>query len=162
VGTCETEGVLMPAVAAVAAFQAAQALKILGGQRDRVAAGVLSVDVWRDRYALSLRGARRVPECPACGLRTFPALRAPRPAPVRLCGRDATQVLPGGNADLDLRKLASRLSGVASDIDLTEHLLRFRVEECRFSVFRGGRALLFGVADPDRARILYDRYVGAR
>jgi adenylyltransferase/sulfurtransferase len=161
VGTCETEGVLAPAVATVAAFQSAQALKILAGRLDEVARGVLSIDVWRDRYGLRMAGAQPSPDCPACGQRAFPALQRRRPAPVRLCGRDATQVMPGAATAVDLPRLASRIGGIAEDVHLTPHLLRFVVEDCRFSVFPGGRALLFGVADPDRARILYDRYVGA-
>ena len=52
-------------------------------------------------------------------------------------------------------------AGVARAIERTEHLLRFTVEECRITVFGGGRALLFGVDDPTRAGALYDRYVGA-
>ena len=60
-----------------------------------------------------------------------------------------------------LEKLAAQLGSVATDLELTTHLLRFRVDGCRFSVFPGGRAILFGLDDPDRARVLYDRYVGA-
>ncbi|MGK0435147.1 MAG: hypothetical protein ACJA0V_004306, partial [Planctomycetota bacterium] len=41
----------------------------------------------------------------------------------------------------------------------TQHLLRFEVDGCRFTVFPGGRALLFGVHDPLRARALYDRWL---
>ena len=161
VGTCETEGVLAPAIAAVAAFQCAQALKILTGQLHEVAAGVLSIDLWRDRYALRLHHAQPAPDCPTCGQRLFPALRAGRPAPARLCGRNAVQVTAPADTSIDLTRLASRLENAAEDVQLTPHLLRFRVGDCRFSVFRGGRALLFGVTDPERGRILYDRYIGA-
>ncbi len=62
---------------------------------------------------------------------------------------------------MDLERLANGLRGIATKLSLTSQLLRFEVEQCRFSVFPGGRALLFGTCDPGRARVLYDRYVGA-
>jgi hypothetical protein len=43
----------------------------------------------------------------------------------------------------------------------TPHLLRFTADGCRFSVFPGGRTLLFGIQDPLRARALYERWVGS-
>jgi len=39
-------------------------------------------------------------------------------------------------------------------------VLRFEVEERRFTVFADGRALIEGVDDEGRALALYDRYVG--
>jgi hypothetical protein len=80
---------------------------------------------------------------------------------VSLCGRDAVQVQPFATSRIDLETLAERIRPIAEDVELTPHLLRFRTDDCRFSVFRGGRAILFGVRSPDRARTLYDRFVGA-
>ena len=47
------------------------------------------------------------------------------------------------------------------DLERRGHGLRFRVSDCRFSIFPDGRALLFGIDDPLRARALYDRWIGA-
>ncbi len=160
-GTCETVGVLSPAIAVVAAFQSAQAIKILAGRHDDVARGVLNVDVWNDHYALDLRDAGIAEDCAACREGVYPALTKQRPAPVKLCGRDAVQVAPTERTTVELDRIARGLDGIAEEIELTPHLLRFRIDRCRFSVFPGGRALLFGISDPERARILYDRYVGA-
>ncbi len=161
IGTCETEGILAPAVAMVAAFQTAQVLKVLAGQRDAVARGVLEVDVWEDRFALRLRRASPSPDCPACGAGTYPALEVGPRVAARLCGREAVQVLPHPGAAVDLAHLASRLRGAADGVELTPQLLRFVADGCRFSVFPSGRALLFGVSEPRRAQVLYDRWVGA-
>jgi adenylyltransferase/sulfurtransferase len=161
VGTCETDGILEPAVAAVAAFQSAQALKILAGRLDAVASGALAIDVWADRWGVRLRSGGPDPSCPACSGRDYPALRAPALEPVLLCGRAAAQVFPQPGARVDLPRLAAHLQRAAEDIELTPELLRFRADGCRFSVFPGGRALVFGVTDAQRARVLYDRYVGA-
>ena len=77
--------------------------------------------------------------------------------PVRT--RNAVQVLPEEGGAIDLESLANRLQGAAAGIERTAHLLRFEADSCRFTVFPGGRALLFGVDDPLRARALYDRWL---
>ena len=159
--TCETAGVLAPAVATVSAFQAAQALKILSGNPGAVTRGILVVDVWHHEYSLRMAHAGPAPSCRTCRGEEFPALAAEWSQSVSLCGRDAVQVQPRASAAVDLTHLAHNLRDVASDISPSEHLLRFAAEGCRFSVFPGGRAILFGIADQDRARVLYDRYVGA-
>ena len=160
--TCETAGILEPVVADVTAFQCMQALKILAGKPETVARGLYCVDLWRNTRMTLLADAAPDPTCPSCGTRELPALHLPAPDAVSLCGRDAVQVLPAGTGGIDLDRLESLLTTAGVEVERTPHLLRFATEGCRFSVFRGGRAILFGTADPARARILYDRYVGAR
>jgi adenylyltransferase/sulfurtransferase len=161
VGTCETVGILAPAIAAVTAFQVAEALKLLAGQHAAVSRGVFTCDVWRGSYGLwaGLQGPS--PDCATCRGERFPALEAQPPEPVRLCGRDAMQIDPPRRVPLDLDRLQQRLHGAVTELVRTPHLLRFRTDDCRFAVFPGGRALLFGVHDPLRARTLYDRWIGA-
>ncbi|MBL8754867.1 MAG: ThiF family adenylyltransferase [Planctomycetes bacterium] len=161
VGTCETVGILAPAIAAVAAFQVAEALKLLVGSPD-VATGVFTCDVWRGHYTRLPLLDRPSPDCVACQHGQHPALVAPAPMAATLCGRDAVQIDPGTTAALDLTALAGQLAEVATDLQRTPHLLRFTADGVRFSVFPGGRALLFGVRDPLRARALYDRWIGRR
>jgi adenylyltransferase/sulfurtransferase len=161
VGTCETIGVLAPAVAQVAAFQVAEALKLLAGADAARTRGLLSLDVWRGRYGVLLRDAAADPLCRSCGTRELPALRAEPPDLATLCGRDAVQIRPPAGARVDLERLAALLRGVAEDVELQPQMLRFRAEGCGFTVFRGGRALVFGTDEPTRARVLYDRWIGA-
>jgi adenylyltransferase/sulfurtransferase len=159
VDTCETAGILAPAVAAVTAFQVAEALKLLVGAAE-VSSGVFTCDVWRGQYARLPLQDRPSPDCVVCSHGEHPALEAPPPLAASLCGRDAVQIDPGGPGGLDLDGLANRLSVVAADVLRTPHLLRFHADGVRFSVFPNGRALMFGVRDPLRARALYDRWVG--
>lgn len=161
-GSCETIGVLAPAVAHVAAFQAAESLKILGGRAEVVTRGVLHVDVWQGTHGIRMRDARPDPGCATCGTRSFPAIGATGDDTVRLCGRDAVQVRPPAGTRLDLDALAARLAAAGIPCERPGPVVRFDTEDCRFTVFAGGRALLFGVDDPVRARSLYDRWVGAR
>ena len=79
---------------------------------------------------------------------------------VTLCGRDAVQIDPPSRRAIDLDTLATKLEGVVEGLERTRHLLRFSADNARFSVFPGGRTLVFGVADPLRARALFDRWVG--
>src|SRR5260221_602404 len=46
VETCETAGVIAPAVHVVAGLAAGEALKVLAGKPDEVAKGLLVLDVW--------------------------------------------------------------------------------------------------------------------
>jgi adenylyltransferase/sulfurtransferase len=158
VGSCETAGILGPAVAAVTAFQVAEALKLLVGAEPT--RGVFTCDVWRGSYAVLATAATPADDCPVCRRERFPALTEPPASAVTLCGRDAVQVDPPRRGALDLDALAARLATSATDLVRTPHLLRFVADGCRFSVFPGGRALLFGVQDPLRARALYDRWIG--
>ena len=160
VQNCETAGILAPAIAAVTAFQVAESLKLLAGQPEAVTRGVYTCDVWRGSYQVQQLADRPAPDCPVCQGTEYPALTAGAPSAVTLCGRDAVQVDPPRAVPVDLEALAHRLGDAVDGLTRTAHLLRFEVDGCRFSVFPGGRALLFGVRDPLRARALYDRWVG--
>ena len=77
-----------------------------------------------------------------------------------MCGRNAVQVHPHQRGTVDLDRLATRLDGTARSIERSAQMLRFATGDAEFTVFRSGRALVFGTDDTQRARILYDRYVG--
>lgn len=161
IGNCETEGIIEPVIAQVAAFQTSQALKILSGNQSQVARGMFRVDVWKDDYGIQLRDLEPRADCVSCGLREFPALSETPVQSTGLCGRDAVQIKPADGTEVNLRMLASKLENAVEDLDLGEHVLRFRAESCRFHVFPGGRTLVLGTSDENRARSLYDRYVGS-
>ena len=146
----------------VAAFQAAEALKILAGHRNAVTRGLLQCDVWAGQHGIVMRDAQPSPRCRACGpARELPTLRCdPAPTPAaKLCGRAAVQVRPASHGEVDLPRLAAHLPSNANP-ELRSNLLRFAIDGVRFSVFADGRALLFGIEDPEEATTLYARYVG--
>ena len=97
--TCETVGVLAPAVQMVTAFQSIQAIKILTGHQDAVARGIFIVDAWANEHGLQLGDARPRADCPTCGRGEYPALTEPAVPAVTLCGRNAVQVHPRAGAD---------------------------------------------------------------
>jgi molybdopterin/thiamine biosynthesis adenylyltransferase len=159
--TCETAGVLAPTIAAVTAFQTAEAIKLLAGRGQDTTRGVFLCDLWRGHFQVVATGDSRRADCVTCARQAYPALDDRPTQTAILCGRDAVQIDPTKRAVLDLTALAAQLEGSAADVVRTPHLLRFAADGVRFSVFPSGRALLFGVQDPLRAQALFDRWVGS-
>jgi adenylyltransferase/sulfurtransferase len=165
--TCDTAGVIGPAPAAAASYQAAMALRLLASSAAEchALAGVwVRLRLWNLEATTSR--VPRDPECPACAGGERPFLAGELGEEVRrLCGRRAVQVLPaqreGAPLALDLAALATRLAG-AGAVTRSAVLVRFAPadREAELVVFADGRAFVEGVTDPARARALYDRYVG--
>src|SRR5437764_981968 len=82
-------GVLNSITAAIAAFQAADALRWLA--TGSVEARITTLDVWSGAVR-RIEWPARDPDCPACALRQFPYLNGDRRAPISLCGRNAVQI----------------------------------------------------------------------
>jgi molybdopterin-synthase adenylyltransferase len=158
--TCDTAGVVAPIVHVIAGIQAGEALKVLAGKTESLLPGLVTVDLWHGQFeVLDLRG--REPWCPACTAGQFDyAVAGPAGGSAVLCGRDAVQVRPGRDAQLDLGALAGRLGSSADVRIANEHLVRFVVPEAELVVFRDGRAIVKNVRDTAQARSLYAKYVG--
>lgn len=155
--TCETAGVLQPAVALVAALQAGLALRILAGT-EPLTPKLYELDAW-DGHLREL-SVGRDPNCRCCAHGEFRFLHEPvtRRA-TSLCGRNTVQVR-GTRVKPDLARLSTALAGVARDVRRQGAILRFTVDDERYTVFADGRALIEGTDDLERALALYDRYIG--
>jgi len=155
--TCDTAGILNTVVAVVASLEANEVLKLLVDPEARNR-GLLTVDLWDLRFETV--PVVRDPECPACGRRSFPFLEADEEsAATTLCGRGAIQIVPRTPAALDLESLRRRLSAVG-EVRANPFLLDLEVEGTTLTVFPDGRAIIKGVDDPVKARVLYARYIG--
>ncbi len=160
--TCDTAGVLAPAVALIAALEAAEALKILTGARDAVNRELLAFDVWR--LTVDRLPAHRQADCPTCGdgPHSYPFLDPDTASrSVSLCGRNAVQITLAKPPTFALAGLAERLAAAGS-VRHNEHLLRFRPAEGAYElvIFPNGRTIVHGTDDTALARGLYARYVG--
>ena len=155
--TCETEGVLGPVTAAIAALQCGDALKILACGADSIAARMTTVDVWTGQIRQTAAPARD-PDCPCCAHREFPHLGGKHRAPISLCGRNAVQIHERSRP-VNLAELASRLGPVA-EVRVNEFALRAALESYELTVFPDGRAIIKGTTDTGVARSVYARYVG--
>lgn len=157
--TCDTAGVVLPAVGAIASLQAGLALRLLASAPDGLpTAQLVELDAWNGSARTIV--APPDPDCPCCARREFAFLDDVDDAAESLCGRDTAQIR-GGDARPDLGQLAARLEGRVDALERRGPFLRFRADGARVTVFADGRALLEGVPDLDRARSLYDRWIGA-
>lgn len=154
--TCDTAGIIPPAVQMVAAWQVAEALKLLTGDRAAVRRELWACDLWRGTFQrLRLTGWRQ-PGCAVCGdAPTYPLLRAGDDASVVLCGRDAVQIRRSG---VDLGLLAVRLGKVV--LLVNNYLVRWQDGEVVATCFCDGRVIVQGVADASAARAFCDRWLG--
>jgi len=160
--TCESAGVLQPAVSAVAALQVGLALRLLAEERtddgpSPVGGALLEIDVWNARVRrLDLA---RDPQCPCCGRGEFDFLvdqLAQRPQV--LCGRNAVQVPPTGRGRVDFDAFVARLSPDArARLERSADLVRFPHDGLVVTVFADGRALVEGTEDEATALAVCDR-----
>lgn len=157
--TCDTAGVIMPIIATVSATQVAEGLKILVGDKDSLHRSLMQYDVWaNDRQRIKL--GEPDPGCKCCGHKIFEFLDAGTPEfSAVLCGRNAVQIAPPLQAEIDLASLAKRIS-LVTDVKQNEYLLRFMSGQNEVSVFRDGRAIVKGTDDISTARSIYAKYVG--
>lgn len=155
--TCDTAGVIAPAVAWAAAIQVAEALKILTGNLGYLHGKVLGYDIWTNEYHQVW--ARRREDCEVCAGRRFRYLEGTRASHVSLCGRNSVQIHLPERRELDLDSLRERLAA-EGPVRGNAYLVQCRIGEYELTVFRDGRAVIQGTQDAAVARSLYARYVG--
>ena len=161
--TCDTAGVLGPAIAVISALEVTLALKMISQGPGAVAEQMAVVDVWDPSLRLMrTAGLRAQADCPACvhGRRDW--LRGDRSSrSTVLCGRNAVQITPPEKRALVLADFAQRLATVGT-VSQNPFLLRVDLpEERRITLFPDGRAIIQGTSDPAIARSLYARYIGS-
>ena len=156
--TCDTAGVIGPIVTLMASISAAEAMKLLSGKGE-INRGMIMMDLWDNTFE-QFGIAGRNPDCPACGRGEYRFLNAEAGTrSVTLCGRNAVQITNPG-VHLSLPDIAERLQALGR-VTLNDYLLRAHIDDYELTLFPDGRAIIKGVEDPDLARSLYARYVGA-
>jgi adenylyltransferase/sulfurtransferase len=162
--TCDTAGVIAPAVAVAAAMQCTEALKILAGKGDALTAQMVHLDVWTGQIA-RIQAARtaEAPNCVCCVQRKFEYLDGNLGSvATHLCGRNAVQIHRAGDRPVDFAALSARLNPIAEEpVTHNAFLLRARIDGHLLTLFSDGRAIVQGTDNVDRARTLYAKYIGA-
>jgi molybdopterin-synthase adenylyltransferase len=156
--TCDTAGIIWPAVGTVVGYQISSAFKILTAQEQTPE--LLQFDLWENHYrTVSLERAKRI-ECRTCGKREFPALIQQGGLESSLCGRDAVQIKPAKAASLNLDEISGRWQALG-ECTRNPFLIKLKLAENEIVLFPDGRAMIKGTADVSRARDLYAKYVGS-
>jgi len=160
--TCETAGVLGPAVAVIASFEAIEAIKILSGAHDALNRCLIMVDVWDWTFRqLKIANLLGKVDCPCCKQRHFEWLEGGQGShTTTLCGRNAVQVAVRRQEALNFAELAARLEA-CSAVRHNNFMLRFAAEGHEFTVFPDGRAIIKGTNDVAKAKTLYAQFIGS-
>jgi adenylyltransferase/sulfurtransferase len=165
--TCDTVGVIGPAAAIVANFEAAEALKILTGNFDRVCPTMLSFDLWSNTFKqFKVTRAYDDGDCPCCKHGQYEYLEGKLGSGAdMLCGRNAVQLRQKREADdVDLEEIAGRLRR-HGEVKVNRFMLRAslvdRDQPYELTLFPDGRAIVHGTHEPNVARSLYAKFIGS-
>lgn len=160
--TCETGGIIAPAVQMVVAHQVTEALKILVEDYDSLRGTFLSFDLWNNEYQTIKVSRAKNPDCTTCGEnRTYPFLDKNNQTSLAvLCGRDTVQIRPSVDKNVSLTKVATILEKQGYRVKLNPFLLSVELDANRMVLFKDGRALIHHTKDKVFAKSLYDRLLG--
>lgn len=156
--TCETAGILNPAVNLAASIAAIEAIKMLVGAEDRLRKTLLSFDLWTNQRS-EIAADRPLPGCRTCGAREFPHLAGEGRPHITLCGRNSVQIHEL-HRPLDLAEMSERLRPHGA-VRHNDFVLKFWRQPYEMTLFSDGRAIIKGTTDQAVARSLYARYIGS-
>lgn len=160
--TCDTAGIISPAVQMVISYQVSEALKILVGDKQHLRNTLVSFDLWENQHSsINVDKIKRT-DCPSCGAnRSYPYLSFSNQTKTAvLCGRDTVQIRPPQPIEKDLESLDKVLSRQKGTVSRNPYLLSFSTEDHRLVIFKDGRVLVHGTKSIPEAKTLYYRYLG--
>jgi len=160
--TCDTAGIISPAVNMVVSYQISEALKILVDDLDSLRNKLVSFDLWKNQYSAIKVDNLKKDNCPSCGKkRTYPHLSFENQTKTAvLCGRDSVQIRPSRPVVRDLEALEKVFVNQGGTVQRNPYLLSFHADPHRLVVFKDGRVMIHGTKDISEAKVLYHRYLG--
>ncbi|HDR7915887.1 TPA: thiazole biosynthesis adenylyltransferase ThiF [Bacillus wiedmannii] len=160
--TCDTAGIISPAVSLVVSHQVTEALKLLVEDYESLRDGLVSFDVWKNEYSCMNVQKLRKHNCPSCGENAiYPYLNKENTSKTAvLCGRNTVQIRPPHKEEMDFERYKELLKDRVNDLNVNPYLLSFSVEEKRLVAFKDGRVLVHGTKDVSEAKTIYHRYFG--
>jgi sulfur carrier protein ThiS adenylyltransferase len=159
--TCDTVGIISPAVQMVVAYQAAEALKLLVEDTKSLRKKLISFDLWSNQHAAIQVDKMKKEGCLSCGSKpTYPYLSASNHSKTAvLCGRDTVQIRPPAPMKRNLELVAETLSHQGK-VEQNPYMVSFHIGAHRLAIFQDGRVLVHGTKDISEAKSLYHRYLG--
>ncbi|MBM6617753.1 thiazole biosynthesis adenylyltransferase ThiF [Bacillus suaedaesalsae] len=160
--TCDTAGIISPAVSMVVSYQVSEALKILVEDNGNLRKKLVTFDLWTNQYAAISVGKLKRDACTSCGVdRTYPFLSFENQLKTAvLCGRETVQIRPQDGLKRNLEELEKQLTLTGGKIERNPFLLSFEIAGKRLVIFQDGRVLIHGTKDVTEAKGIYHRYLG--
>ncbi|KAA1039627.1 molybdopterin biosynthesis protein MoeB [Macrococcus equipercicus] len=153
--TCDTVGIIEPAVSLAASFQSVYAMKILTGIP--FDAKLIYGDVWNNDHTTLKFGRTKKPDCVTCGVHpTFPYL-ADTQQETMLCGRNTVQFRRVTDNAAELERF---LSDRDMNYQKTPYFIRFQFNEKPMMWFPGGRLLIHDIKSINEAKTVFHQLFG--
>jgi molybdopterin/thiamine biosynthesis adenylyltransferase len=159
--TCDTVGILSPAVQMVVAHQVSEALKILTGNEEALSKQLIAFDVWKNQtMSIRVDQLKKV-DCVTCAKKQYPYLTYEAKLKTTvLCGRNTVQIRTGNRSTPNFEEIATRLKKtLAHNVSNNNFLLSFEIDSYRIVVFKDGRTFIHGTNNITEAKKLYYGYV---
>ncbi|MFC4404842.1 ThiF family adenylyltransferase [Gracilibacillus xinjiangensis] len=156
--TCDSVGVIGPAVQMVVSHQVTEAMKLLVEADMQLRSKLVIFDLWHNQFQMIDVTRAKTSSCPSCGKNAnYPFLQYENQAKTEvLCGRDTVQIR-GKSYDFSL--LARRLQNFG---DVTENpfLVSVKTKNVRLVFFKDGRTFVHGTNSIEEAKRIYYQMVG--
>ncbi|MCY8271161.1 MoeB/ThiF family adenylyltransferase [Bacillus sonorensis] len=157
--TCDTSGIISPAVQMVSAYQQTEILKLLTNRKEALQTAFVTFDLWMNtRFEMQIS---KHDECPSCGRAPiYPYLRdAGQKRADVLCGRETVQIRSETLKRIPKRELIDKLARIGK-VEANDYLLHVSYEAFRIVIFHDGRALVHGTNDIKEANSILARLIG--
>ncbi|ANR68759.1 MULTISPECIES: ThiF family adenylyltransferase [Staphylococcus] len=154
--TCDTVGVIQPAVTMTTSLQMRDALKILTEQH--VSTKVTYGDLWEGTHFTFGFSKLQRSDCKTCGCApTYPHLNETKRQFASLCGRDTVQY---ENPNISQEILETFLTQQNIAYRRNPYMIHFEYNGYRIVSFKGGRLLIHGMTNPQQAITLINQLFG--
>lgn len=155
--TCDTAGIIAPAVHMAVSEQVTSALKILSGAG--IDKSVMRTgDLWASEHMSIGTEALLHDACPTCSLSAeYPELSKGVEGQMSLCGRDTVQII---DSRLSQAVVVEALKERAIDFKETPYFIEFYYDDYRIVVFHNGRLLLHGITQVNKAQTVVNQLFG--
>ena len=154
--TCDTAGIISPAVHMAVSHQVTAALKILTEQFTGPYHMHIG-NVWDMDYMKFDISSMTESACPTCQTKEFPELNREETSAMKFCGRDMIQVIDG-------RLTESVVTETLEQADIvykrTPYFIEFNYGKTRIVSFSNGRMLMHNVVNLNKARTIINQLFG--
>lgn len=157
--TCDSVGIISPAVQMTVAHQTAEVLKLLVEDDASLRTQLVTFDLWNNHYHMMNVNRAKKADCPTCGESpSYPYLNYEQQTKTEiLCGRNTVQIRSSREVHLD--ELAKRLEKIGK-LKSNDFLVSLEYETYRIVFFKDGRTFIHGTNSIEKAKSIYYQLAG--